>query len=104
MRTDGVSGYFMGSHGLEVQLIRHWSVHTHDPYVRLVGQTDEMGENANLSAVGLHLAKNDIPSVQGGGDSFHIPLLAREPENLSVADDAVVPAALQSQLLDNIVG
>ena len=94
----------MGSLVLEAQPIRHRTVHTYDPDVRLVWQADEMGENANLSAVGLHLAKNDVPSVQRGGDNFQIPLLAREPDDLRVADDAVTPATLGGQLLDNVVG
>jgi hypothetical protein len=86
----------MGSLGLKAQLIRHGSVHTHDPDVRLVGQADEMRENANLSAVGLYLTEDDIPGVQGGGDSFQIPLLSWEPENLGVADDARKPSWISS--------
>ena len=50
----------MGSLGLEAQLICHGAVHTYDPDMGLVGQTNEMGKNTDLRPVGLHLAKHNI--------------------------------------------
>ena len=75
------------------------AVYPCDPDVRLVGQTYQMSENADLSPVGLHLAEYEIRSVQRGCDGSQISLLARESEDLRVADNAIPVVALRGQRL-----
>ena len=75
-----------------------------DPKMSLVGSANEVGEDADLRARGLHLAKDDVGRVKSGGYGGDIALVARETEHGGIADDAILLGAARSELDDDVVG
>ena len=82
----------MGNFRIKLKHVSDRAVHTNDADMRLVRQTNEMGENSDLRAIRLHLAEHDIGSIQRGSNGRQVSLLARKPQNLGVADNAVTGA------------
>lgn len=93
----------VGNFRIKLKQVSDGAVHTNDADMRLVRQTDEMGENSDLRTIRLHLAEHDIADIQRGSNGLQISLLARKPQNLGVTDNAVTGAALIGHLFDNSV-
>ena len=63
-----------------------------------------MSKHTDPGAARLYLAEHDMRGIQRGSNSMQIPLLARKPQNPSIANDAIPVVALGGQLFDKVVG
>ena len=97
-------GNLAGKLRIQVQYVICRVIHANDPNVCLVGQANQMSKHTDLAAARLYLTKHDMRGIQRGGNSPQIPLVAWEPQNLSIADNAVLVVALGGQLFDKVVG
>ena len=68
----------------------------------LVGESNEMSEDARLGAVGLHLAEDDVFRVESVGDGGEIALTARQAQDAGIADDTITLVTESGELLDAV--
>ena len=70
----------------------------------LIGQADEMGEDAGLRSDALDLTKNDELRVECFRDAGEVALRPGYAQQCGIADDAEIPLAAGGELGDDIVG
>src|SRR5262249_52003400 len=71
--------------------------------MRLFGQMDQMGENAHLRSVRLHLAEDNVRGMERSRNFLQVALVTGKAQNSGVPDHVVSSLARRGKLLYDAV-